>query len=75
MRWSCGSERAGASPTVRLVDMSELSPPCVSPGEAYRSAKLAAFMLYKFALGRALAHARTPEAWGAACGVQGKGKA
>ena len=51
--------RAGECAAVRLVDVSELSPTAVSKGEAYRSAKLVACMFYRFALGRALAHART----------------
>jgi len=44
---------AGASPGVRLVDMSEFNPAVVSQGEAYRAAKLCAFMFYRFALARA----------------------
>ena len=50
--------RAGACASVRLMDVSELCPPAVDCGEAYRSAKLAAFMFYRFALGRAIAHTR-----------------
>ena len=38
--------------------MSEFSPGAASTSEAYRSAKLLAFMFYQFALGRAKAHAR-----------------
>ena len=49
---------AGGSAAVGLVDLSELNPQVVSEGDAYRAGKLAAFMFYQFALGRAEAVAR-----------------
>jgi len=49
--------KAGACPAVRLMDVSEFNPQTVSRGDAYRSAKLVAFMFYRFALGRAVERA------------------